>query len=99
MTMVPITHAIQNLNLPSNITQNLVTGLQTGISQFISYIANSVLHLISSIPALAAQILILIFSVFYFAKDGDKVVQYIKDVIPRSDNDFIWKYSIVPRMC
>jgi predicted PurR-regulated permease PerM len=44
--------------------------------------------LISSIPLLAAQLLILIFSVFYFAKDGDKVVQYVKDVIPDNDQKF-----------
>jgi hypothetical protein len=32
--------------------------------------------LVSSIPFLAAQVLILIFSVFYFARDGDKVIQH-----------------------
>jgi predicted PurR-regulated permease PerM len=88
MTMTPITHAIQSLNLPSNITQNIVTGLQTGISQLISKIANSITALISSIPALAAQILILIFTIFYFARDGDKVVQYVTDIIPSKDSAF-----------
>ncbi|HMK54360.1 MAG TPA: AI-2E family transporter, partial [Methanobacteriaceae archaeon] len=84
----PINNAVENLGLPSTISQSIVTAIQSGITQFISYMASSLVVLVSSIPALAAQILILIFSVFYFARDGDKVLQYIKDVIPDKDNDF-----------
>lgn len=32
--------------------------------------------------------LILIFSIFYFAKDGDKLIQYIKGILPDNDKDF-----------
>ena len=88
MTMTPISDAVQHLGLPGNITQSIITTIQTGISQLISYIASSVVGLVSSIPSLAAQILILIFSIFYFARDGDKVIQYVKDIIPSEDNDF-----------
>lgn len=88
MNMTQINDAVQNLNFPANVSQNITETIKSGITQFISYIAGSTIALIGSIPGLAAQMLILIFSVFYFARDGDKVVQYIKDVIPEKDNDF-----------
>jgi predicted PurR-regulated permease PerM len=87
-TIGPVNEAIQHLGLPANVTQTLITAIQTGLKQAISYIASSIVGLISSIPALAAEILILIFSIFYFARDGDKVVQYIKDIIPSQDSNF-----------
>ncbi|OPX59497.1 MAG: putative inner membrane protein [Methanobacterium sp. PtaB.Bin024] len=88
MHMAQINDAVQNLDLPSNISQNITDTIKSGISQFISYTASSVVNLVSSIPGIAAQILILIFSVFYFAKDGDKIVRYVKDIIPVQDQDF-----------
>lgn len=42
----------------------------------------------SSLPGIAAQLLILIFSVFYFARDGDKIMVYISDIIPDKDKRF-----------
>ncbi len=30
----------------------------------------------------------MVFSIFYFARDGDKIVQYIKDVVPDKDKSF-----------
>ena len=87
-TTTPINLALQNLGLPSDITQSLTTAIQTGITQSISYIAKIIVDLVSSIPGLAAEMLILIFSVFYFAKEGDNVVQFVKDIIPAKDNDF-----------
>ncbi len=83
-----LTMAIQNLGIPIGVAQSITSAINTAITQIISYIAQSIISLISSIPALAAQMLILIFTVFYFARDGDKVVQYVKDVIPSRDNDF-----------
>jgi predicted PurR-regulated permease PerM len=88
MTMAPISDAIQKLGLPGNVTQTLISAIQTGITQLISYLANSFVGLVSSIPALAAQMLILIFTIFYFARDGDKVIQYVKDIIPDNDKGF-----------
>jgi predicted PurR-regulated permease PerM len=88
MNMTQINEAVQNLNLPASISQSVAELIKSGITQFISYIASSTIALVSSIPGLAAQMLILIFSVFYFARDGDKVIQYIKDVIPDKDKDF-----------
>jgi predicted PurR-regulated permease PerM len=87
LNMSQLNSSIQNLALPGNISLSLTDTIKTEITQFISYTASSVITLISSIPLLAAQVLILIFSVFYFAKDGDKVVQY-KDVIPDNDKKF-----------
>ena len=83
-----INQALLHLGLPSNITQSLATTIQTGITQSISYISKIIVGLISSIPGLAAQMLILIFSIFYFAKEGDNVVKYVKDIISAKDSDF-----------
>lgn len=88
MNLTQINEAVQNLGLPASISQGASDAVKTGIMQFISFVANSVIALVSSIPALAAQFLILIFSVFYFARDGDKIVQYVHDVIPDKDRDF-----------
>lgn len=88
MNLTQINEAVQNLGLPASISQGAADAVKTAITQFISFVANSVIALVSSIPALAAQFLILIFSVFYFARDGDKVVQYVHDVIPDKDRDF-----------
>lgn len=88
MNMTQINEAVQNLNLPSNVSQSLADTIKSGITQFISYLASLTLAFVSSIPGLAAQMLILIFSIFYFARDGDKVIQYIKDVIPDKDREF-----------
>jgi predicted PurR-regulated permease PerM len=88
MNVTQVNVAVQNLNLPGNLGQNLATTISAGITQLVSKLAGTVIGLISSIPGLAAQMLILIFSIFYFAKDGDKVVQYIKDIIPDGDQNF-----------
>lgn len=86
-----LNQAIQNLGLPVNITQSIVDAIKSWIAQSISAIAGYTISLISSIPILAAQILILIFAVFYFARDGEKVAQYVKDVVPEKDKHFYQK--------
>lgn len=88
MNLPQITDAVQNLGLPGNISQGIDETIKSGITQFISYIAKLAVDLVSSLPGIAAQLLILIFSVFYFARDGDKVVEYITDIIPYKDKEF-----------
>jgi predicted PurR-regulated permease PerM len=88
LTLNPLNDALKNLGLSPSLTQTVTTTIQSGISQFISYLAKAAIGLVSSIPGLAAQMLILIFSIFYFSRDGNQVVQYIKDVIPSKDNEF-----------
>ena len=88
MNMTHINETVQNLGIPANISQGIVDAMRSGITQFISYLASSLIAIISSIPALAAEILILIFSVFYFARDGDKIMEYLTDIIPDKDKGF-----------
>lgn len=88
MNMDQINQAVQTLHLPSGLAESISNTIKSMIGQFISHVANSLISLVSSIPALAAQMLILIFSIFYFARDGDKVIQYIKDIIPKQDKEF-----------
>jgi len=86
--MTQINDAVHSLNLPNNMSQSLADTIRSGITQFISYVATLLVAILSSLPAIAAQVLILIFSIFYFARDGDKVIKYIKDIIPDKDKDF-----------
>jgi len=88
MDLSHINGVVEKLGLSPAITQNIVDAIKSGILQLLSAITNSLITMVSSIPALAAQILILIFSIFYFARDGDKIVQYIKDVVPDKDKSF-----------
>ncbi len=88
VAMDAMNQAFENLEIPPGISESMIGLIKTGITQFISYTARSLISLLSSIPGIAAQLLILIFTVFYFARDGDKVVQYIKDVVPDKDKYF-----------
>jgi predicted PurR-regulated permease PerM len=88
MNMTQINETVQNLGIPANISQSVVDTIKSGITQFISYLAGLTVSLVSSIPALAAQLLILIFAIFYFARDGNKIMEYVNDIIPDKDKDF-----------
>jgi predicted PurR-regulated permease PerM len=88
MNMTQINDIVQNLGIPANVSQSIVNIIQSGITQFISYLASSAIALVSSIPALAAQVFILIFTTFYFARDGDKLMTYLNDIIPDKDKNF-----------
>lgn len=83
-----ISDAIQKLGFSATVSQGIADAIRSGITQLLSAITNSLINMVSSIPAFAAQVLILIFSIFYFARDGDKIVQYIKDVVPDKDKGF-----------
>ena len=79
------------MGLSPAITQNIVDAIKSGILQLLSTITNSLINMVSSIPALSRTISILILFIFYFARDGDKIVQYIKDVVPDKDKGFYQK--------
>lgn len=83
-----LNQAIQNLGLPPSVTQSIIDAVKSWIVQSISSLASYAISLIKSIPLVAAQLLILIFTTFYFARDGEKVIQYVKDVIPEKDKNF-----------
>ncbi|NYB51078.1 MAG: AI-2E family transporter [Methanobacteriaceae archaeon] len=80
--------ALQNLGLSSSLSQSIASAIKSGIIQLISAVTNSLISMVSSIPGLAAQVLILIFSIFYFARDGHKIVRYVKDILPDEDKGF-----------
>lgn len=83
-----INQALQNLGLSPGVSQAVYEAIKSGITQFLSTITTSIITMVSSIPGLAAQLLILIFSTFYFARDGHKIVKYVKDILPDKDKGF-----------
>jgi len=53
------------------------------LADIIRFIVNYILGLIESIPMLALQIFIFLVSTFYFARDSDRLGEYIQYTIPR----------------
>lgn len=78
----------QNIGPLDNIPQDTLDTIKSIINQSVMYLARWVMGLLASLPAIAAQLLVLIFAVFYFARDGNKIMDYIKDIIPESDKIF-----------
>ncbi|GAB6055054.1 AI-2E family transporter [Methanobacterium alkalithermotolerans] len=82
---------LRNLSPLNGASEEVLDIIQSGIIQFISFLYGQTISILSSIPALAAQIFILLFSTFYFARDGHKVIKFIKDMVPVGDREFYKK--------
>ena len=53
------------------------------IAQFITWLAGQIVATIAYIPSLFTDIIILLFSIFYFAKDGDRFAAFLKNIFPK----------------
>lgn len=77
---------IQSLGPLDNIANNLIDEVGKMIGQFIAWLAGQIISTVSYIPTLFTEIIILLFSIFYFAKDGDKFVEFIKNLLPKNES-------------
>lgn len=89
-----------NLNSLNNIIFSHLPSQYNGLSQTISNIIlnssntllkgvlNYIVSFLKNIPDISVQILILIFSTFYFARDGDRCWDYIFVFIPEDKHGF-----------
>ena len=98
MATTPINQALLILVFQAILPKVWLLPYKLGLHNLFHISLATVVGLISSIPGLAAQMLILIFSIFYFAKEGDNVVQFVKDVIPIRIVIFTSKYLMVLMM-
>ncbi len=87
---------------------DLLNQISKMVGQFIVWIAGQIISAISYIPSLFTDMIILFFSIFYFAKDGDKFVNFIKDLLPKDEtfhklyvqvNDILKSIMIVNIVC
>ena len=74
---------VQNLGPLDNIANKFIDEIGQMIAQFITWLAGQIIATIAYIPSLFTDIIILLFSIFYFAKDGDKFAAFLKNIFPK----------------
>lgn len=77
---------VQTLGPLDNITNTIIDEIGKMIGQFIAWLAGQIIATVAYIPTLFTEIIILLFSIFYFAKDGDKFVKFLKNLLPENES-------------
>ena len=77
---------VQNLGPLDNAADKVIDEIGQMITQFISWLAGQIIATIAYLPTLFTDVIILLFSVFYFAKDGDKFVNFLKNILPKNES-------------
>jgi len=72
----------QNLGSLDIVANQFINQLAKMAGQFIVWISGQIINTIAYIPSLFTDVIILLFSIFYFAKEGDKFVQFVQDLLP-----------------
>jgi predicted PurR-regulated permease PerM len=67
---------------------SIASGIYNGFNGIIKWIFNYFVSLIKDLPNISVQILVLIFTTFYFARDGDKCWDYVFTFIPDDKTPF-----------
>lgn len=63
-------------------TGTLIQGIKAGVESIMLNMLNYIVSYVGSIPTVAFELFIFLASTFYFAKDGDKLWEYIKFAVP-----------------
>ena len=74
---------VENLGPLDNIANKFIDEIGQMIAQFITWLAGQIVATIAYIPSLFTDIIILLFSIFYFAKDGDRFAAFLKNIFPK----------------
>lgn len=77
-----VNNEVQSLGPLNSAASNILDQMGKLVAQFMVWLAGQILALIAYLPSLFTDIIILLFSIFYFAKEGDKFVSFIKDLLP-----------------
>jgi len=78
-------------NLPIDIQNYLkpyLSSVSTEINSMLKLVLNYVIDLVKDLPDLIVQVFILVSSIFYFARDGDKIWDYVFAFIPKNKESF-----------
>lgn len=99
---------VQNLGSLDSIINTLIDQIGKMVAQFFVWLAGQILSFVAYLPSLFTDVIILLFSIFYFAKEGDKFVGFIKDLLPKENtfenlylqvNDILKSIMIVNIVC
>lgn len=76
---------VKNLGPLDSPLSSLVDQMGKMITQFTLWLAGQIVSIIAYLPSFLTDVIILLFSIFYFAKDGDKFVKLLKDILPQDE--------------
>lgn len=76
---------VQNLGPFDNTADTVINEIGKMIGQLLKWLAEQIVATLTYIPTLFTNIIILLFSVFYFSKEGDNFVKFIKDIFPKNE--------------
>lgn len=76
---------VKNLGPLDSPLSSLVDQIGKMITQFTMWLAGQIISIIAYLPSFLTNVIILLFSIFYFAKDGDKFVKLLKDILPKDE--------------
>lgn len=75
--------------LPIDFNVNSISSsLSSSIQEVGSYVLNYLVKFLSSLMNITLDLFILVCSVFYFARDGDNCLEFIKSFVPDDSKDF-----------
>ncbi len=67
---------------------SMSSSLNSSLQQIGSYVLNYLTKFLSSLMNLTLDLFILICSVFYFARDGDRCLEFVRSFVPDESKDF-----------
>jgi predicted PurR-regulated permease PerM len=70
---------------------SLSSSINTSVQEVGSYVLNYLVKFVSSLMNVTLDLFILVCSVFYFARDGDNCLEFIKSFVPDDSKDFFDK--------
>ncbi|WP_331279414.1 AI-2E family transporter [Methanobrevibacter arboriphilus] len=85
------TTSIINSYIPTEMqssTESITTTITELINDILKLFFGYFIEFVKSLPFVMIQVFVLIFSTFYFARDGYKVKSYVKAVIPKEKHQF-----------
>ena len=93
---VSIEHGIANIvnSLPLDIqftANNLLNSISLYLQQGLSTLLQSVVTLVKELSNVLLQLFVLFCSIYYFARDGDRVWEYLFAFVPEAHKDFFDK--------
>lgn len=78
--------------LPANVDANsLDSSINSSIESIGRYVLNYIVSLASKVPNISLDLFILVFSVYYFVKDGDNCLNFVRSFVPVDSKDFFDK--------
>ncbi|HTX60993.1 MAG TPA: AI-2E family transporter, partial [Methanobacterium sp.] len=75
---------VQNMGPLNSTAASFLDELGKLVAQFIVWLVGQIISFITYVPALFTDLIVLLFSIFYFAKEGDEFAEFLKDFFPKN---------------